>query len=752
MEGPSAGGTNHELTNAACVGDEAAVTKILTEGHPNLAGSAAGVTALCAAAGAGHLEIVKLLVARGSRVDLLPEGEAPVLNIAARGGFAELLEYLLSKNASVQDVDDNGWSALHVACQEGNTGITSLLLEHGASVTCLTRKEGLTPLAIAASCGAEACLRRLLSAGAAPDALDQNKRTPLFWAAKNGHEKAVAVLLDAGANAELPGPNGETPLVAAARGGHASVVALLLTHDAKPQPQALQIAAQSGFVAVLEELLCSGAHTEMRAARGMTPLFVAALSGHADAVQTLLHGGATVDAQNNAGITPLYIAAKHGHTEAIHALCEAGANVSCCSRSLGLTPLHVAAQQGHLEAVNALLARGADPHATDSSHDSPIVTSTARGHAAVVAALLEHGVAVTTCSHTGDSLLYLASKHGKLEVVDLLLSKGASVEDRREYTGETALYVAAQNGHTDVVRCLLDHGAKVEATTISGKTAMGIAAERCHERVVEELLISGARREAAIHILSASGLDPHRRMAKLLVNMDVSEIRKCRCARMEHTDVVGEAQALNNVDKEMAQATPNPEVGSNRTTTSGEPGISDNCGNKTEAAHENRAAGNEAHQQQSTQEAHPQASGMTTEEAAAAPQPAAVEHPKEALEEVQEKQAQRKGGRRGGTKRTESRASCNTSEKASKQYDPEASSGWMNGTWRECNGKPSGTASPGSGTERATSNGKYSPKGQSGRNGVHQSKVQNEVLESKFSTLKNHWEATKMAMEQEVNQ
>jgi ankyrin repeat protein len=78
-----------------------------------------GGTALCAAAGSGHLDVCRLLLEHGARVD----AAQPVRRQIIAGNLS-------STDAESQDGDP----ALNTAARHGHVEVCRLLLEHGARV------------------------------------------------------------------------------------------------------------------------------------------------------------------------------------------------------------------------------------------------------------------------------------------------------------------------------------------------------------------------------------------------------------------------------------------------------------------------------------------------------------------------------------------------------------------------------------------------------------------------------------------
>ena len=85
------------------------------------------------AALAGHVEVVKALLAAGASVNQARtvDGTTP-LHAAAATGHAEVVAVLLEAGADVDAKCDDGATALHVACARDHPLVVRLLLKHGA--------------------------------------------------------------------------------------------------------------------------------------------------------------------------------------------------------------------------------------------------------------------------------------------------------------------------------------------------------------------------------------------------------------------------------------------------------------------------------------------------------------------------------------------------------------------------------------------------------------------------------------------
>lgn len=125
--------------------------------------------------------------------------------------------------------------------------------------------------------------------------------------------------------------------------------------------KALYHAARKGDLESLTTLLTEASDLidiNQRDLKGKTPLFLAAQSGHVSVVRELLAHGAEKERINRLGRTPLHTAIDNGHLKVVRALLDAGANLEAKDIE-GDSPLTRAILTGHLSIVQELLARGA---------------------------------------------------------------------------------------------------------------------------------------------------------------------------------------------------------------------------------------------------------------------------------------------------------------------------------------------------------------------------------------------------------
>jgi len=172
--------------------DAFAVRRALDSGEitPNAAVGEPPIPIVAAAARAGAIEVVRLLVARKADLDAkTPTGETAVMLAAA-----------------IPDPP----AEPGVPPRQVQAEIVRVLVEAGAS---LANPGQFTAVSYAAYSGQIEILRYLLDRGASPDAGavgdEYRYPTPLAMAVMRGNPDAVRLLLERGANPRLKGPAGE---------------------------------------------------------------------------------------------------------------------------------------------------------------------------------------------------------------------------------------------------------------------------------------------------------------------------------------------------------------------------------------------------------------------------------------------------------------------------------------------------------------------------------------------------------------
>ena len=133
------------------------------------------------------------------------------------------------------------------------------------------------------------------------------------------------------------------------------------------------LAARSGNIDAVKELLARGANPNARERLGQTALMWAAAEGHTDVVRLLMDAKADMNARLDSGFTAFFFAVREGRLDTVRAFLAAGADVNAMRlRSSGgrgprragvrgMSPLLLAVENAHFELAIALVDAGADP-------------------------------------------------------------------------------------------------------------------------------------------------------------------------------------------------------------------------------------------------------------------------------------------------------------------------------------------------------------------------------------------------------
>jgi len=362
----------------------------------------------------------------------------------------------------------DGATALHLACAGGHAECATVLVGHGASIDRERASDGATALLLV--------LQGPPPAGAAAAA-----GCAEMWPCAeqdDAEEPLVAALLRAGADA-----NGASE-------------AQLTTP--------LCVAAASGRVAALSQLLRAGAHPSKPSggvARGGGQGSGGGSGGNGDGGGERPSDDETAGAMQHAGgaqTTPLLVAAARGCAAGVRLLLDAGASPpgGACLLPPDSPNTAYTKVSSSLDMVSepgaGLRGAGISPRSAGHGGIAPLFAAARGGFESIVAMLLS-AAAPVDASGTVATPLYVAAQNGHLGVVEQLIAADAVLDRNRTDDGTTALWVAAQSGLSQVLAALIAAGANVDhVATAVGATPLFAAAQHGHVACVEQLLAAGA--------------------------------------------------------------------------------------------------------------------------------------------------------------------------------------------------------------------------------------------------------------------
>jgi ankyrin repeat protein len=215
-----------------------------------------------AAAGCGHVAVLRLLRERGAAVDAASGHGWTACHFACHAGWTDCVEALVRAGCDVGAETTRGETARQMAEVEGHAAVVERLRALAAELARADRvgqplaaepaaphdhaggpREGgrdlVQALLAAAGDGDAAGMALLLAAGADPNGTARAQdstgelfgTTALITAAGHGKVEAAQLLLEAGADPSRAASTGSSPLMVAAQGeGHLAMLLLLLGH------------------------------------------------------------------------------------------------------------------------------------------------------------------------------------------------------------------------------------------------------------------------------------------------------------------------------------------------------------------------------------------------------------------------------------------------------------------------------------------------------------------------------------------
>jgi ankyrin repeat protein len=233
----------------------------LSADKETLRSSRGGLSPLMRSSGAGHLEMVRVLLERGAEVDArdntgMPPWGRTALMFAARNGHAPVVNELLSRGANpvikdkgFQD-EDGEKTALHYAAENGHATVVRLLAGIPRLINLRT-KSGDTPLMLATIARSWESVDALLLAKADPNISEKDLgTTPLHTACYEDDVRIALSLIKAGADVNAVDKQSVCPLIEATRKDSLEIVEALLKAGAKIPPNALKVATKRNAVRV----------------------------------------------------------------------------------------------------------------------------------------------------------------------------------------------------------------------------------------------------------------------------------------------------------------------------------------------------------------------------------------------------------------------------------------------------------------------------------------------------------------------
>ncbi|XP_046550738.1 ankyrin-1-like [Haliotis rubra] len=249
------------------------------------------------------------------------DGRTPVMH-AAVCGQKDVFDLLVSSAADLTLVDDEDGGVLHYACQGGNASI----VQHLIRICDINkrRRDGQTPVMLAAVCGQKDVFDLLVSNAADLTLVDDKDDGVLHYACQGGNTSIVQHLIRV-CDINKRGRDGQTPVMRAALCGQKDVFDLLVSNAADltlvddEDGGVLHYACQGGNTSIVQHLIrvCD---INKRRRYGQTPVMVAALCGQKDVFDLLVSNAADLTLVDDVDGGVLHYACQGGNASIVQHL------------------------------------------------------------------------------------------------------------------------------------------------------------------------------------------------------------------------------------------------------------------------------------------------------------------------------------------------------------------------------------------------------------------------------------------------
>ncbi|MFT7098856.1 MAG: ankyrin repeat protein [Rickettsiales bacterium] len=147
-------------------------------------------------------------------------------------------------------------------------------------------------------------------------------------------------------------------------------------------------ACYNGDLTKAKEFLHQGFDINAKAESGSAALHIAAQNGYVEMVDFLIQKKADVNLTTDDGLTALHFAAIRGYLEIVSSLIEAKIDLDIAGRRYNRTALHYAADKNKIDVVRILIEAGANPDLLDILGFSPLKIASSKNNFDVANAIL----------------------------------------------------------------------------------------------------------------------------------------------------------------------------------------------------------------------------------------------------------------------------------------------------------------------------------------------------------------------------
>uniref|UniRef100_A0A673XS95 Transient receptor potential cation channel, subfamily A, member 1a n=1 Tax=Salmo trutta TaxID=8032 RepID=A0A673XS95_SALTR len=446
---------NTPVMLACCVDNHEALHLLFKYGARLCQQNKLGHYPIHAAAFAGAKKSMQVVLQKGEEMGYLIETHinyvdksfSTPLHLAVRGGNLEVIKLCIEQGAKIDQQQCDKSTALHFACTQGATEAVKLMLSaHDSVCDVINLTDGAcqTPLHKTTIFDHAELAEYLISKGGDINAIDCKGHTPLLLATSCSAWKTVSLLLTHGANLKIKDKHGCNFL-----------------HLAILQPK--------GLTNLPPEFLKKLKQTELLGAEdneGCTPMHYACRLGIPESVKNMLRLNVSLDQKSKQKKSALHFAAEYGRINTCHRLLESMTNTRLLNEGdeRGMTPLHLASRGGHVIVVDLLLRKGALFH-SDYKGWTCLHHAAAEGYTQTMIILLASNIKLLDkTDEDRNTALHLAAREGHAAAVTLLLGRGAQITLNK--SDASFLHEAVLNGRKETAIAVIHNERLVQCCKI----------------------------------------------------------------------------------------------------------------------------------------------------------------------------------------------------------------------------------------------------------------------------------------------
>ncbi len=411
-------------------------------------------------------DVIKyLLTKEGNSVNKLTHDKRTYIFWAAYKDNLDLMKHLLSKGAKTDLIDSHGYSVLNFAAATGqqNIKLYDFLIENGANVTEDKDEHGANALLLVTPSLKETKLiDYFISKGLAFSSMDANKNGIFNYAAKGGNIAFMKKLISLGALFNSSTEDGANAMIYASRGTRHNTNSLetfkyLETLGISPNTTTKEgftplhaLSYKSKDVSIFEYFIENGVDVNQQDQEGNTAFLNAAYRNDIKIIKFLLQYITDINTSNKEGKSALMIALSRNSLETVEFLLEKGAKVN------------VKDAKGNTLSYYLLDAFRAD---NEEDFDKKLK------------ALTSVGFNFLETQAEGNTLYHLAVQKNDIALLKKLAAYKIPINAKNK-EGITALHLAAMKAKDDkILKYLLAQGANKAIKTDFEETVFSLAKE-----------------------------------------------------------------------------------------------------------------------------------------------------------------------------------------------------------------------------------------------------------------------------------